>query len=250
MRFKDKVVLVTGAGRGIGRATALRFAAEEAKLGLCDRIPDYVDSVAAEIRASGGEAWATGCDVQYRNRIEAMVAGLIERFGRVDVLFNNAGISPIAPFLETRDDQWDETLAVNLTGCFLCGQVVAQQMVRQEGGVIVNMASTNGLVGEAELVAYNASKFGVVGLTLTMAIELAPYGIRVNAVAPGFIATDLNRAFWEDPAISYNYVNQKIPLRRLGRPEDVAGAVLFLASDDAAYITGHTLVIDGGQLTS
>jgi NAD(P)-dependent dehydrogenase (short-subunit alcohol dehydrogenase family) len=178
-----------------------------------------------------------------------MLEAVVARYDHVEVLANIAGIVIDAPFLRVTDQQWQKTLDVNLNGTFLCSQVVARHMVeRNIQGRIVNMASTNGLVGEEDLVAYNASKFGIVGLTMTLAIELAPYGIRVNSVCPGLIKTRLTEAACADAQWAADYV-RKIPLNRFGEPEEVAAAVAYLASTDSRFITGHQLVIDGGQLT-
>lgn len=248
MRFADKVVIVTGGGNGMGRATALRFAREGAAVVVADIESESAARVAHEIRAAGGRALDVAVDVSVRPAVQEMVQRTVAEFGKVDILCAIAGIAGAIPFLEISDEKWDRMLAVNLKGVFLCGQEVARQMIKQgHGGKIINMSSTNGLVGEAEFAHYNAAKFGVVGLTLTMAIELAPYNITVNAVCPGLIRTRLTDDFVADPAFAAEY-RKKIPLGRFGMPDEVAGAFLFLASDDASFITGTTLVIDGGQL--
>lgn len=250
MRFTEKIVMLTGAARGIGRATALRFAEEGGTVVITDYDLTELLEVAAEIENKQVPVFARRLDVSRRDEVAKVVDEAIERYGRIDVLCNIAGIGPSSPFLDITDEDWSRTLKTNLEGTFLCSQIVARRMVERGGGSIVNMASTNGLVGEANLAAYNASKFGVVGLTMTMAIELAPHQIRVNAVAPGLIRTRLSQGFLDaNPQLAAGYIEEKIPMGRVGLPEEVASAFAFLASDDARFVTGHTLVVDGGQLT-
>lgn len=248
-RFADQVAIVTGGAHGIGLATAQRLASEGAAVVVADIDYAEADRAAQTIKVAGGQALAVEVDVTARASVEAMLAATLEHYRQVDVLCNIAGIALGESFLEITDEKWHKTLAVNLTGVFLCSQIVARHMVEgRTEGRIVNMASTNGLVGEAELTAYNASKFGVVGMTMTMAIDLAPYHIRVNSVCPGLIKTRLTQSARENPQWTADYL-KKIPLNRFGEPTEVAAAVAYLASTDSGFITGHQLVIDGGQLT-
>jgi 3-oxoacyl-[acyl-carrier protein] reductase len=246
LRLQGKAAIVTGAGRGIGKAIARKFLQEGAEVLICDLDPGRVEDARGELAALGavhGEV----ADVVSREEVEELVGRARREFGRIDVLVNNAGIALYELFLEITDKDWNDTLAVNLTGVFLCSQVVAREMKERGSGAIVNMASTNGVLGEPGLAPYNASKAGVVLLSKTMAIELAPHNIRVNSVCPGFILTDLalEGGMSEEEIRAYT---SKIPLNRYGRVEEVANAFAFLASDEASFITGTELVVDGGQI--
>lgn len=246
MRLQGKAAIVTGAGRGIGKAIARKFLQEGAEVLICDLDPGRVEEAQREL-ASLAAVHAEVADVTSREEVEELVGRARTEFGRIDVLVNNAGIALYERFLEITDKDWNNTLAVNLTGVFLCSQVVAREMKERGSGAIVNMASTNGILGEPGLAPYNASKAGVVLLSKTMAIELAPHNIRVNSVCPGFILTDLalEGGMSEEEIRDYT---SKIPLNRYGRVEEVANAFAFLASDEASFITGTELVVDGGQI--
>jgi 3-oxoacyl-[acyl-carrier protein] reductase len=243
-------VLISGGTRGIGFSTARRFLDEGSAVHLCGPVEAEV-SAAVEALAEFGPVTGSMCDVSDADSVATLVEDRRSAWSQVDVLINNAGISWREPFLEISPEHWDAIIAVNLRGMFLAGQAVARLMVDTgSGGSIVNMASTNGLGGEADYAHYNASKGGVVLLTKTMAVELAPHGIRVNALCPGYIDTPLNRQIvveLDDPTFVDRYVEASIPIGRPGREEDVAAAYAFLASDDASFITGTTLVVDGGQ---
>jgi 3-oxoacyl-[acyl-carrier protein] reductase len=246
VRLKDKAAIVTGAGRGIGVAIARKFLQEGAKVLICDINEKDLEKAKNELQ-SIGPIYSKVTNVTVREEIEELVAYAKGVFGRIDVLANNAGVARFEPFLEVTDKAWNDTLAVNLTGTFICSQVVSKEMAKQKFGSIVNMSSSNAILGEANLAHYNASKAGVKLLSKTMAIELAPYDIRVNNVCPGFILTDLAIEAGINEQELKEYTS-KIPLNRYGKVEEVANAFSFLASDEASFITGTELVVDGGQL--
>jgi gluconate 5-dehydrogenase len=245
-RFADKSVVVTGAGVGIGQAIAESFAREGASVAIVDRDRDAARSVAMGIgndRAIAVEADVTSLDATRR------MAGVIrKRFGRIDVLVNNAGVRFIAPFAEMSLETWQTTIDVNLTGTFLCTQAVVPAMLEQGRGKVVNVASTTGTLALTKRSAYAASKAGVVGLTKALAFELSSQGVWVNAVAPGPTETPMNAPYFEDAEMR-GILQKEIPLGRWGQPHEISSAVLFLASDDADYVCGAVLAVDGGWLT-
>lgn len=247
--MRGRRTIVTGAAQGIGKAIAHRFVEEGAIIVLADVKRGVLEATHAKLaEAAGADAvHSIVADISDPTQVEQLVRFSQHRMGGIDVLVNNAGISTFNDFINLEEADWRRTLDVNLTGVFLCSQAVARTMVQQRSGVIVNMASTNGLVGEALLAPYNASKGGVVLLTKTMAIELAKFGIRVNCVCPGFIDTDMAREGGMNPEL-IDGMATKVPMGRRGRPEEVAAVFAFLASDDASYMTGAELVVDGGQI--
>ena len=246
MRLPGRVAAITGGALGIGRATALAFAEEGAMVALGDIQLEPAEAVAQEIRARGGKAIAIGLDVGDAAAVQAFVERAVAEFGRLDVMFANAGIAHSAPFLEHPEAQWHRVLRVNLTGVFLCCQAAARQMVKQGGGGrIITTASINGFRGVENLVGYNAAKAGVIEMTRTMAVELAQHRIAVNAIAPAQIDTRLTRSLSDDARARRV---ARIPMGRFGEADEVAKAALFLAYDDAGYVTGHTLAVDGGYL--
>ena len=227
--LSGRVALVTGASRGIGRATALALARQGARVVAAAR-EDHAEGVAAEIAAAGGDALAATVEVTDRSSVEAMVAAATARFGRVDVLVNNAGITRDQLMLRMKREDWDAVLATNLTAAFTCAQAVLRPMVKQRAGRLIMISSVVGQAGNAGQANYAASKAGLIGFAKALALEVASRGITVNVVAPGLIETDMTRALAEGAHESWA---QKIPMGRLGRPEDVADAVCFLASDEA-----------------
>jgi NAD(P)-dependent dehydrogenase (short-subunit alcohol dehydrogenase family) len=249
--LRDKRVLVSGGSSGIGLATAQRFLEEGSRIFLTGLDRREVDSAVAGLRRSG-EVSGLACDVSLEGDVARMVEAAHRALGGIDVLINNAGTARRDPFLSIAADDWDRIVAVNLRGMFLVAQTVSRHMVeRGDGGVIINMSSTNGLAGEEDYAHYNASKGGVLLLSKTMAVELGRHGIRVNALCPGYIRTPLNEALSASiggAGFETAYAHARIPLGRAGRAEEVAAAYAFLASDDASFIHGTALVIDGGQL--
>jgi len=238
--LKNKRVVVTGGASGIGAATSARFLEEGSAVAILDRDAPGLDTMRSRYQDIRGFV----ADVTHRDQVNQVFAAIVGELGGVDVVINNAGISIRHKFLEITADEWDKVLAVNLTGVFHVAQVAALHMMNAGGGVILNMASTNGMVGYPYYADYNTSKAGVIGLTRSMALELAPK-VRVNAVAPGYVLTPMQRVEYSDEML--NAVNQKIPLERHAQPEEVAALFAFLASDDAAYLNGHVYVIDGAE---
>ncbi len=244
--LSGRVALVTGAGRGLGRAIAASLASAGAQVACVDIDPALLAETADLLRAGGGQAEPIPCDVTDSARVSEVVDQVVKQMGRLDILVNNAGITRDGMIMRMSDDQWDTVLAINLRGTFLFTRAATRPMLKARGGRIINIASVSGLMGNPGQANYSASKAGVIGLTRTVARELASRSITVNAIAPGFIATDMTAKLGEDILAQ---VRGEIPLGRLGDPQDVADAVLYLASDAAGFITGHVLTVDGGLTT-
>jgi 3-oxoacyl-[acyl-carrier protein] reductase len=238
-----KVAIVTGAGQGIGREIALLLAKSGAKISIID-ISDKIFEVLKDIEASGQEGLAIKCDVANGGEVEEAIRKVLEKFNRIDILVNNAGIYPFKPLAEMTEQEWDRVLDVNLKGIFHFTRAVLPGMIEQKRGKIINIASVAGsVVGFINLTHYSASKAGIVGFTRALALEVAQYGINVNAISPGPILTPGTRVLGEE---TYEQIRKSIPLGRWGRPEEIANLVLFLASDESDFITGQNIVIDGG----
>lgn len=243
MRLKDKVAIITGAGRGIGQATAVKFAREGAKVVVCDLGEEAVADTVRRVEAEGAQALGVAANVTDMKSLKAMVDATLARFGRIDCLVNNAGIVADAQLKNMTEDNFDRVIEVNLKGVFNCTKAVLDTMLAQQSGVILNASSIVGLYGNFGQTNYAASKFGVIGMVKTWARELGRKGIRSNAVCPGFISTSILSTI---PEKVIKALEDKVPMGRLGRPEDVANTFAFLASDDACYINGAVIEVSGG----
>lgn len=244
MRLQDKVAIVTGSGRSIGREIALRFAAEGATTVIADINLQNARAVAAEIDAAGGRALPMAVDVTDASQVTCLADEVVATLGRIDILVNNAGVGLNKPFLQTTPEEWERTIRVNLTGTFLCARAVACVMSSQGFGRIINIASISGQRGAQGRSAYGASKAGVILLTKVMALELAVKGIRVNAIAPGPVVTAMTNVT-HTAAVRRSY-HQSIPMKRYAEASEIASAAVFLASDEASFVDGHVLNVDGG----
>lgn len=248
MKLKGKVALITGSTRGIGKALALGFAKEGAEVIIHGRNPEKAQMVAKEVQDLGARSFAISGDVTSGQEVRRMVEEAIGQSGRIDILINNAGINPfILPAEKITEEGWDQVLDVNLKGVFLCCQAVGTKMIEQGGGKIINISSVIGFLGDQGFLPYAVSKAGVMMLTRVLAHEWSRYQVTVNAIAPGIIAAGMNTPILNKEPLVSGLVRQ-IPLKRLGRPEEVVQAALFLASEDSSYINGTTLVVDGGMM--
>ncbi len=245
--LEGKVAIVTGSKRGIGKTIALSLAEAGADVVVCTRrVEDgQLEAVADEIQKSGRRSLAIQTDITQKTDVDNLVQKVIDEFGTVDILINNASMNILAPLLELREDGWDRIINTNLKGYYLCSQAVGKRMVEQRKGNIINMASMGALKAAERMGAYCIAKAGVVMLTRVLALELARYNIRANAIAPSFVKTKFSEPLWSDPD-TLKLLENRIPLGRLAETDDIIGSVLFLASDASSYITGHTIFVDGG----
>jgi len=256
MKLNNHVAVVTGGGSGIGAAICRTFGEEGAAVAVFDVVEESARQVAAEVQKAGGVARAFGVDVTDRSAVEAAADRVEAGLGPITIWVNNAGVSHILPFLECTDEIWDRTLAVNLKGTFIGCQAAIRRMLPRRRGSVINMSSQSGKTGNSHYAAYCASKFGVIGLTQSLAVEFAPQGIRVNAICPGVVMTPMWQAQVGDYARKRNmrpeevrpYMESRIPMGRLGEPEEVARVAVFLAGDDASYVTGQAVNVSGGSV--
>ena len=245
MRLEGQVAIVTGAGQGIGQAIALTLAKEGAAVVVNDINLESAKKVTDEIKSQGGKAVPIKADVSNKEKVNSLVEQTLDNFKRIDILVNNAGTAKLTPTVELTEAEWDSTIDVDLKGQFLCSQAVAKHMIKQKRGKIVNIASLAAHIGTPGLVAYSASKGGVLQLTKVLAVEWGKHNITVNAVSPGLTMTELVKAVFKERPDVFEGV-ERIPLKRLAMPEDIANAVLFLASSESDYITGQVIIVDGG----
>lgn len=243
MRLKDKIAIITGAGRGIGADTAKKFAKEGAKVVVTDINEEEVNKTVEEISTAGGEAMGMVVNVVVREQVDKMIDDTMQRYGKLDIIVNNAGVTADSTLVKMAETEWERVINVNLKGVYNCGQAAAKVMVKQGNGVILNASSVVGIYGNYGQTNYAATKWGVIGMTKTWAKELGKKGIRVNAVAPGFILTPMTEKM---PEKVLTMMADKAPIKRLGTTEDVANAYLYLASDEASFVTGTVLEVTGG----
>ena len=248
MNFENQVVLVSGAGRGIGKEIALGFARAGADIGFAEISAETAEPTANEIRKLRRRVFFSKTDVSDYEQVQQFVAGAARELGRIDVMINNAGIAKPQPFLEITRENWENHLRIHLFGAFYCSQAAAREMAKRKYGRIVSIASVAGLMGPIDLAPYGVAKSGIIGLTRAMALELADHGITANAIAPGPIETDMIRAAWTREALEERA--NHLPIRRLGKVEEIARAAMFLAAPDSGYISGATLVVDGGSVAA
>ncbi|MEW6034433.1 MAG: 3-oxoacyl-ACP reductase family protein [Chloroflexota bacterium] len=244
--LQGRVALVTGGSRGIGRAIALGFAAAGADVAICARKLPELETVSGEVRGLGRRSLALTANIGVKAEVEGMVQRTLAELGAIDILVNNAAMNILSPLLELREDGWDKIMATDLKGYYLCSQAVGRVMAERGSGNIINIASTAAFKAMPGMGAYCVAKAGVVMLTRVLAVELASRGVRVNAIAPGMVKTRFSQPLWAEPEALKKQESQ-VPLGKLAEPEDIVGAALFLASDASRYVTGHTLVVDGGQ---
>jgi len=245
-----KVALVTGAGRGLGRAGALALAGAGADCVLVSRTRSQLEETAAAVEGLGRQALVAPADARNRAEVEAAVAAAVARFGRIDILFNNAGTNIRKPVVEMTDEEWHTVMETNVKGAFVVARAVARQMIAQGGGAIINTSSASSIVPERDKVIYASSKGAILQFTKGLAMELAPHGIRVNAIAPGYMLTPLVKGYLDGDAERRKRILSRIPLGRVGQPEEIGGALVFLASEASRYITGASVAIDGGWTNS
>ncbi len=245
--LQGKVAIVTGGRRGIGKSIALALAEAGADIAVCDRVIEdgELKAVAEEVQQLGRRSLAVQADITQKADVDSLAQRVMDEFGAIDILVNNAAMNVMAPLLELREDGWDRVIDTDLKGYYLCCQAVGKRMVDQKRGNIINIASTAAIKAAPQMGAYCIAKAGVVMLTRVLALELAKYNIRVNAIAPYMVKTKFSQPLWSDPE-TLKQLESEIPLGRLAEPGDIVGSALFLASDASSYITGHTIIVDGG----